>query len=175
VDQRAAASAARFPCRVAPCGLPPQSLPLRWFRRPAGRACRCGEASGKALLGSRLSGPLLDRIDLQVVMRRLEADDGLLGRQPTVQPPPTTAPISKARNRHGGGSLGGRGPGKRMVERKPRRLAHNRRPKQVPTCEQPCRISTEGMESGAKRSGSGGSSAPGRASGLLPSPPRTIG
>jgi len=62
----------RFPCRVTlvaatnPC-------PCGWFGDPQ-RACRCGEAQ-RQRYWSRLSGPLLDRIDLQVVMRRLEADD----------------------------------------------------------------------------------------------------
>ncbi len=62
----------RFPCRVTlvaatnPC-------PCGWFGDPQ-RACQCGEAL-RQRYWSRLSGPLLDRIDLQVVMRRLEADD----------------------------------------------------------------------------------------------------
>jgi magnesium chelatase family protein len=62
----------RFPCRVTlvaatnPC-------PCGWFGDPQ-RACRCGEAQ-RQRYWSRLSGPLLDRIDLQVVMRRLEADE----------------------------------------------------------------------------------------------------
>jgi magnesium chelatase family protein len=62
----------RFPCRVAlvaatnPC-------PCGWFTDPQ-RACRCGEALRRRYW-SRLSGPLLDRIDLQVMVRRLEAED----------------------------------------------------------------------------------------------------
>ena len=62
----------RFPCRVTlvaatnPC-------PCGWFGDPQ-RACQCGEAQ-RQRYWSRLSGPLLDRIDLQVVMRRLGADD----------------------------------------------------------------------------------------------------
>lgn len=62
----------RFPCRVAlvaatnPC-------PCGWFADPQ-RACRCGEALRRRYW-SRLSGPLLDRIDLQVMVRRLEAED----------------------------------------------------------------------------------------------------
>ncbi|MEB3209569.1 MAG: YifB family Mg chelatase-like AAA ATPase [Synechococcus sp.] len=57
----------RFPCRITlvaatnPC-------PCGWFGDPE-RACSCGEAQRKRYW-ARLSGPLLDRIDLQVVMRR---------------------------------------------------------------------------------------------------------
>jgi magnesium chelatase family protein len=53
--------AATNPC---PCG---------WYGDPL-RSCRCGEAQRRRHWG-RLSGPLLDRIDLQVVMRRPEAGD----------------------------------------------------------------------------------------------------
>jgi magnesium chelatase family protein len=62
----------RFPCRVLlvaatnPC-------PCGWYGDPL-RSCRCGEAQRRRHWG-RLSGPLLDRIDLQVVMRRPEAGD----------------------------------------------------------------------------------------------------
>lgn len=62
----------RFPCRVAlvaatnPC-------PCGWFGDPL-RSCQCPEGV-RQRYWSRLSGPLLDRIDLQVVMRRLEADE----------------------------------------------------------------------------------------------------
>ncbi|MFN6339359.1 MAG: YifB family Mg chelatase-like AAA ATPase [Cyanobacteriota bacterium] len=61
---------ARFPCRVIlvaatnPC-------PCGWFAEP-GRECRCTEGERRRYWG-RLSGPLLDRIDLQVVMRHPEA------------------------------------------------------------------------------------------------------
>ena len=59
----------RFPCRAAlvaatnPC-------PCGWFGDPE-RPCGCGEALQRRYW-SRLSGPLLDRLDLQVVMGRLE-------------------------------------------------------------------------------------------------------
>ena len=57
----------RFPCRITlvaasnPC-------PCGWFGDPD-RHCSCGEGLRRRYWG-RLSGPLLDRIDLQVVMRR---------------------------------------------------------------------------------------------------------
>lgn len=62
----------RFPCRTTliaatnPC-------PCGWYGQPEG-CCRCGEATRQRYWG-RLSGPLLDRIDLQVVMRRLSAGE----------------------------------------------------------------------------------------------------
>jgi magnesium chelatase family protein len=71
----------RFPCRVLlvaatnPC-------PCGWYGDPS-QSCRCGEAQRRRHWG-RLSGPLLDRIDLQVVMRRPEARDlGGAYREPT--------------------------------------------------------------------------------------------
>ena len=57
----------RFPCRITlvaaanPC-------PCGWFGDPE-RSCSCSEAQ-RQRYWARLSGPLLDRIDLQVVMRR---------------------------------------------------------------------------------------------------------
>ena len=61
----------RFPCAIT---LVAASNPCRcgWFGDPD-RACSCTEAERRRYWG-RLSGPLLDRIDLQVVMRRAEAD-----------------------------------------------------------------------------------------------------
>ncbi len=61
----------RFPCRVCLVGAT-NPCPCGWFGDPE-RACRCGEAQ-RLRYWSRLSGPLLDRIDLQVVVRRLAAD-----------------------------------------------------------------------------------------------------
>ncbi|MCP9850906.1 YifB family Mg chelatase-like AAA ATPase [Cyanobium sp. Morenito 9A2] len=61
----------RFPAQVAlvaatnPC-------PCGWFGDPE-RPCRCGEER-RLRYWSRLSGPLLDRIDLQVIVRRLAAE-----------------------------------------------------------------------------------------------------
>ncbi|MFN9644561.1 MAG: YifB family Mg chelatase-like AAA ATPase [Cyanobacteriota bacterium] len=63
---------ARFPCRVLlvaatnPC-------PCGWFGEP-GRECRCAEGERRRYW-ARLSGPLLDRLDLQVVMRHPRAED----------------------------------------------------------------------------------------------------
>ncbi|MBW4530214.1 MAG: YifB family Mg chelatase-like AAA ATPase [Aphanothece saxicola GSE-SYN-MK-01-06B] len=75
----------RFPCRVLlvaatnPC-------PCGWYGDPS-QSCRCGEAQRRRHWG-RLSGPLLDRIDLQVVMRRPEAHDlGGAYRGGAQQPP----------------------------------------------------------------------------------------
>ncbi|NDG74767.1 MAG: ATP-binding protein [Synechococcaceae bacterium WB8_1B_136] len=65
----------RFPCAASlvaatnPC-------PCGWFGDP-GRPCRCSTSMRERYWG-KLSGPLLDRIDLQVVVRRLDAED--LGR-----------------------------------------------------------------------------------------------
>jgi magnesium chelatase family protein len=57
----------RFPCQITlvaatnPC-------PCGWWG-DSDRPCRCGEAERRRYWG-RLSGPLLDRMDLQVVMQR---------------------------------------------------------------------------------------------------------
>ncbi|MFM1800190.1 MAG: hypothetical protein RLZZ117_2468 [Cyanobacteriota bacterium] len=63
---------ARFPCRILlvaatnPCA-------CGWYGEP-GRECRCAEGDRRRYW-ARLSGPLLDRIDLQVVMRHPRAQD----------------------------------------------------------------------------------------------------
>jgi magnesium chelatase family protein len=63
---------ARFPCRILlvaatnPC-------PCGWYGEP-GRECRCAEGERRRYW-ARLSGPLLDRIDLQVVVRHTPAED----------------------------------------------------------------------------------------------------
>jgi magnesium chelatase family protein len=91
----------RFPCRVTlvaatnPC-------PCGWFGDP-GRACQCGE-SGRGRYWGRLSGPLLDRIDLQVVMRRAEARElaGGYRADPSTRPEgsaPVAARVQVARER----------------------------------------------------------------------------
>jgi len=96
----------RFPCRVLlvaatnPC-------PCGWYGDPS-QSCRCGEAQRRRHWG-RLSGPLLDRIDLQVVMRRPEAHDlGGAYREPTQQQHPAGEPsavvaqrVAAARERMG--------------------------------------------------------------------------
>ena len=51
-------------CNPCPCG---------WYGDPE-RPCSCGSGLRQRYWG-RLSGPLLDRLDLQVVMRRLDASD----------------------------------------------------------------------------------------------------
>ena len=59
----------RFPCRITLVGAT-NPCPCGWWGDPE-RPCRCGEAERRRYWG-RLSGPLLDRIDLQVVMRRCD-------------------------------------------------------------------------------------------------------
>ncbi|MFM8258612.1 MAG: YifB family Mg chelatase-like AAA ATPase [Vulcanococcus sp.] len=62
----------RFPCRLTlvaatnPC-------PCGWWGDPE-RTCSCGVGL-RQRYWSRISGPLLDRLDLQVVMRRLSAEE----------------------------------------------------------------------------------------------------
>lgn len=69
----------RFPCRTTlvaatnPC-------PCGWFGTPEA-TCRCGEGLRRRYW-SRLSGPLLDRIDLQVVMRRVSGAELAHGYRP---------------------------------------------------------------------------------------------
>jgi magnesium chelatase family protein len=62
----------RFPCSIT---LVAATNPCRcgWYGDPQ-RECSCTEAERRRYWG-RLSGPLLDRIDLQVVMRRAEAHE----------------------------------------------------------------------------------------------------
>ena len=62
----------RFPCAVTlvaatnPC-------PCGWYGDPE-RACVCGEAQRQRYWG-KLSGPLLDRLDLQVILRRPDVEE----------------------------------------------------------------------------------------------------
>jgi magnesium chelatase family protein len=69
----------RFPCRITlvaatnPC-------PCGWFGDPD-HACLCGESTRRRYW-RRLSGPLLDRIDLQVVVRRPAPGDLADGYRP---------------------------------------------------------------------------------------------
>lgn len=78
----------RFPCNVTlvaatnPCA-------CGWAGDPE-RTCSCGTAQ-QLRYWSRLSGPLLDRIDLQVVMRRLEGSTLRAGYQSTTTPESTAA------------------------------------------------------------------------------------
>ena len=69
----------RFPCAVTlvaatnPC-------PCGWYGDPE-RACVCGEARRQRYWG-KLSGPLLDRLDLQVILRRPHVQELGPDRQP---------------------------------------------------------------------------------------------
>ncbi|MFM7264848.1 MAG: YifB family Mg chelatase-like AAA ATPase, partial [Cyanobium sp.] len=60
----------RFPCRTTLVGAT-NPCACGWYGDPE-RTCRCGERQRRRYW-ARLSGPLLDRIDLQVVMRRPSA------------------------------------------------------------------------------------------------------
>jgi magnesium chelatase family protein len=85
----------RFPCAIT---LVAASNPCRcgWHGDPE-RACRCTEAERRRYWG-RLSGPLLDRIDLQVVMRRAKAHELAAPYQGAGQQadPPAMTPESSA-------------------------------------------------------------------------------
>ena len=76
----------RFPCAVTlvaatnPC-------PCGWYGDPE-RACVCGEARRLRYWG-KLSGPLLDRLDLQVILRRPHVQELGPDRQPGRQPSST--------------------------------------------------------------------------------------
>ncbi|MFM7236750.1 MAG: YifB family Mg chelatase-like AAA ATPase [Cyanobium sp.] len=61
---------ARFPCQIILVGAT-NPCPCGWYGEP-GRECRCSEFERRRYW-ARLSGPLLDRIDLQVVMRQPQA------------------------------------------------------------------------------------------------------
>lgn len=104
----------RFPCRTTlvaatnPC-------PCGWFGAPDA-TCRCGEGVRRRYWG-RLSGPLLDRIDLQVVMRRVTGPDlgatyrrgsaaGAASPEPSAQ---VAARVSHARKRMARRNPGGCG------------------------------------------------------------------
>jgi magnesium chelatase family protein len=73
----------RFPCRLTlvaatnPC-------PCGWWGDPE-RACSCGVGL-RQRYWSRISGPLLDRLDLQVVMRRLNAEELVPGQRGPLLP-----------------------------------------------------------------------------------------
>jgi magnesium chelatase family protein len=85
----------RFPCAIT---LVAASNPCRcgWHGDPE-RDCRCTEAERRRYWG-RLSGPLLDRIDLQVVMRRAKAHELAAPYQGAGQQadPPAMTPESSA-------------------------------------------------------------------------------
>ncbi|MFQ6538720.1 MULTISPECIES: YifB family Mg chelatase-like AAA ATPase [Aphanothece] len=106
----------RFPaaiCLVAatnPCS-------CGWFGDPD-RECSCGEAARRRYW-NRLSGPLLDRIDLQVVMRRPEASTLSAGYRgiPTRQPETTAIVAERVRQAH-----------RRMIRRNPAGLSNGQLP-----------------------------------------------
>jgi magnesium chelatase family protein len=98
----------RFPCRTTlvaatnPC-------PCGWFGEPEA-TCRCGEGARRRYWG-KLSGPLLDRIDLQVVMRRLSgAELGASYRHDCAHKPEGTAVVA-ARVRQARQRMARRNPG----------------------------------------------------------------
>ena len=101
----------RFPCRTTLVAAT-NRCPCGWFGEP-GATCRCGEGLRRRYW-SRLSGPLLDRIDLQVVMRRLSGQE--LGAsyhrhgQAHGQPPETSAEVA-ARVRDARRRMARRNPG----------------------------------------------------------------
>jgi len=108
----------RFPCRTTlvaatnPC-------PCGWFGDPD-RPCVCGEGVRRRYW-NRLSGPLLDRIDLQVVMRRAAAGELLALTKPsggessaTVGNRVTQA-RQRMRDRNPGGDSNGQLPAERLA------------------------------------------------------------
>jgi magnesium chelatase family protein len=78
----------RFPCRVTLVGAT-NPCPCGWFGDPA-HLCSCGEGVRRRYWG-RLSGPLIDRIDLQVVMRRAEARELAGIYRPAGEPRPESS------------------------------------------------------------------------------------
>ncbi len=101
----------RFPCAVTlvaatnPC-------PCGWYGDPE-RACVCGEARRQRYWG-KLSGPLLDRLDLQVILRRPPIQELGPDRQSGNQPPERLGPKAQATPQppEGSRSTPGPGPGK---------------------------------------------------------------
>jgi magnesium chelatase family protein len=88
-----------------------------WFGDPD-RECSCGEASRRRYW-NRLSGPLLDRIDLQVVMRRPEASTLSASYRgiPTRQPETTAIVAERVGQAH-----------RRMIRRNPSGLSNGQLP-----------------------------------------------
>jgi len=84
----------RFPCQITlvaasnPC-------PCGWHGDP-NRACQCGEGARRRYW-AKLSGPLLDRLDLQVVMRRPSSQELGASFRPLApaSKPETTAVVAK--------------------------------------------------------------------------------
>jgi len=105
----------RYPCAVSlvaatnPC-------PCGWYGDPE-RDCSCGQGQ-RQRYWSRLSGPLLDRLDLQVVVKRLEASE--LRPQPAGSRPESSRSVAlrvlAARERMQARNPGGTGNGQLLGE-----------------------------------------------------------
>ena len=103
----------RFPCQITLVGAT-NPCPCGWWGDPE-RACICGEAQRQRYWG-RLSGPLLDRLDLQVVMRRCPSQDlAAAYRSPheaaQAPRPPETSAVVAARVRAARRRMARRNPG----------------------------------------------------------------
>jgi len=83
----------RYPCRITLVGAT-NPCPCGWWGDPE-RACRCGEGERRRYWG-RLSGPLLDRLDLQVVMRRCPSHELAEAYRPPANPGARAIPESTA-------------------------------------------------------------------------------
>jgi magnesium chelatase family protein len=103
----------RYPCRTTLVGAT-NPCPCGWWGDPE-RACRCGEAERRRYWG-RLSGPMLDRLDLQVVMRRCPSHE-LAGAYRSAaadgvdQPSPETSAVVAARVKAARRRMARRNPG----------------------------------------------------------------
>ncbi len=117
----------RFPCAISlvaatnPCC-------CGWFGDPD-RECSCGEAA-RLRYWQRLSGPLLDRIDLQVVMRRPEATSlGVPYRTPALaQQAQGVGCIGRGDESSGQVAARVEAARQRMARRNPGRLSNGRLP-----------------------------------------------
>ena len=104
----------RYPCRTTLVGAT-NPCPCGWWGDPE-RTCRCGEAERRRYWG-RLSGPMLDRLDLQVVMRRCPSHE-LAGAYRSAaadgvgQPSPETSAVVAARVRAARRRMARRNPGR---------------------------------------------------------------
>ena len=120
----------RFPCAVTlvaatnPC-------PCGWYGDPE-RACICGEAQRQRYWG-KLSGPLLDRLDLQVILRRPDVQELGPDRQTGSQPrPPGSGEASRSSGSSGAPGSTAQVAGRvcqarqRMAARNPRGCANSR-------------------------------------------------
>ena len=83
-----------FPCQITLVGAC-NPCPCGWHGDPT-RPCQCGEGARRRYW-AKLSGPLLDRLDLQVVMRRPSSHDLGASFRPMdpATKPETTAVVAK--------------------------------------------------------------------------------